>query len=150
MCSARRDQFVLARLERLEVASPAAHDEVPSVAAHVAQQDAVVTGQRRDVVGRHQLGVDVVLAGDVAAAATCLDALALDVHDGRDHVEVEEREGAVRGVVRLLLGVTHVDRLDGLLREEGTGVLVGDVGGRGGLGGHDRTFSASLTWVPLA
>ena len=144
MRSARREQLVLVLLERLEVAGPAAHDGVPPVAPHGAEQDPVVARKCRHLVGGEQLGVDVVRLGDVATAAAGLDALALDVHDGRDDVEVEEREGGVGGVVRLLLGVACVDRLDGLLREEGTGMLVGDVGGRCGLGGHDHAFSASL------
>ena len=141
---------MLLRVERLEVARPAVQDGLPSVGAHGSEQDAVIVGHGRDLVGRHHLGIDVVHAGDVAASAAGLDELVADVHDGRDHVEVEEREGGVGGIIRLLLGIAGIDLLGGLLRKEETGVLVGDVGCRSGLDGHDYALSASLAWTPLA
>ena len=135
---------MLVLIKRLEVAGTATHDKAQPVSLHIIEQDAVIARKLQHLVAGEQLGVDVVRPADVETPAGGLDALALDAHDGLDNIEVKEREGVVRGIVRLLLGITCVDLLEVLICEEGTGILVGDVGGRGGLfelNAHDYGLS---------
>jgi hypothetical protein len=134
---------VLGRLEGLEVARPAAYESVPVVAAHVVQQGGVVTRKGADCVAIEQFGVEIVRLAGVAVVTAGLDAFTVDGDDAHDDLEVEEGEGTFRSLVRVLLGIAHVDRLGGLFRIEGSRVLVGDVRGRADLGSHSPASSAS-------
>ncbi len=142
------DQLLAARIPLLEVASTAANNVVPSVTAHVAQQDVVVTRQGADCVVAEHFGVNEVRLADAAAGAGGHDALAVEFNDCTDDVEVEEREGAVGRDPGGLLRVACIDNAGGLLGKDDSGVQKSDVGGRGYLIRH-ACLSSTLAWFAV-
>ncbi len=117
-------------IEGLEIATAAANDSIPVVAAHVVQHDLMIAGQCCHLVDVEDLAVDVVGAADVASVAGCLDERLADLDDRRDDVEVREPEGAIgcfSTCLALRIPVRHLHVR--LVRDDESRVEIRHIGG---------------------